>query len=192
MKLINLPSFLVLYPRQSDLEKLGYELEVGYLQSEVFDFEENKLVYFNLPSLEVHGLGHELEAGYLQSEVFDFEENKLVYFTLEMTITKSSKAMSLFKRAPRLDGNAGHFYLCDGYSLAGISPRAWFNGRPEGTLHFFSYSCLRCFKSANMRFFKLRNFSLLPRALNLIEFRRSLSVFILILRRLTVLFNLAT
>jgi hypothetical protein len=70
---------------------------------------------------EVHNLGHVLEVGYLQSAHFSFEENKLVYFTLEMAIAKSAKAQSLFKRAPRLNGNLGYLHLYDGYTLAGIS-----------------------------------------------------------------------
>ena len=70
---------------------------------------------------EVHQLGHVLLVGYLQSIEFDFEDNKLVYFTLEMSISKSPKAKSLFQRAPRLNGNAGYLFLVDGYTLSGIA-----------------------------------------------------------------------
>jgi hypothetical protein len=70
---------------------------------------------------EVHNLGHVLLVGYLQSPSFHFEDNKLVYFTLEMSIAKSAKAQSLFRRAPRLNGNAGYLHLYDGYTLSGIA-----------------------------------------------------------------------
>ena len=70
---------------------------------------------------EVHQLGHVLLIGYLQSPSFHFEDNKLVYFTLEMSIAKSVKAQSLFRRAPRLNGNAGYLHLYDGYTLSGIA-----------------------------------------------------------------------
>ena len=70
---------------------------------------------------EVHNLGHVLLVGYLQSPYFHFEDNKLVYFTLEMSIAKSAKAQALFRRAPRLNGNAGYLHLYDGYTLSGIA-----------------------------------------------------------------------
>ena len=70
---------------------------------------------------EVHQLGHVLLVGYLQSPSFHFEDNKLVYFILEMSIAKSAKAQSLFRRAPRLNGNAGYLHLYDGYTLSGIA-----------------------------------------------------------------------
>ena len=70
---------------------------------------------------EVHNLGHVLLVGYLQSPHFHFEDNKLVYFTLEMSIAKSAKAQALFRRAPRLNGNAGYLHLYDGYTLSGIA-----------------------------------------------------------------------
>ena len=69
----------------------------------------------------VHQLGHVLLVGYLQSPSFNFEDNKLVYFILEMSISKSAKALSLFRRAPRLNGNAGYLHLYDGYTLSGIA-----------------------------------------------------------------------
>jgi hypothetical protein len=62
---------------------------------------------------EVHQLGHVLLVGYLQSSSFHFEDNKLVYFILEMSIAISAKAQSLFRRAPRLNGNAGYLHLYD-------------------------------------------------------------------------------
>ena len=70
---------------------------------------------------EVHQLGHVLLVGYLQSPSFHFEDNKLVYFILEMSVAKSAKAQSLFRRAPRLNGNAGYLHLYDGYTLSGIA-----------------------------------------------------------------------
>ena len=70
---------------------------------------------------EVHGLGHVLDVNYLQSTLFDYEDNKLVYFTLEMSISSSTKAQSIFRRAPRLNGNAAYLHLYDGYTLSGIA-----------------------------------------------------------------------
>ena len=70
---------------------------------------------------EVHGLGHVLDIDYLQSSQFDYEDNKLVYFTLEMSISSSAKAQSIFRRAPRLDGNTAFLQLYDGYTLSGIA-----------------------------------------------------------------------